>query len=215
MSIETGNEGAQHPFFHTMVVMGSALALGCGGMSNADELERTPSGGSGGGGSGGGGSGGGGSGGGGSGGFGGFAGTGGSTGSTGGAGIIVLQGGSAGQTPVEPGPFKCSPAQWGCSTYVSCSGDGFELPENCTCDTSRPEGPDDCPSGQTFACRNAVATADGRPFTRAVPFQCSCVPMESTCDAACDHVFPDTATCDQVDSSGRSVLCGCAVIVLR
>jgi hypothetical protein len=207
MNVEDRADGAQHRFFHTMVVMGSALALGCGGMSHADEPERTGSGGSGGGGSGGGGSG--------RGGTGGSGSTGGSM-STGGTGFILPQGGSAGQSPVEPGPFTCSPAQWQCSTYVSCSGQGFQLPASCTCDTSRPKGPDDCPSGQTIVCRKAVATEDGRPFTEAVPFQCSCVPTESTCDAACDHAFPDTGTCeDQVDSSGRSVLCGCAVIVLR
>jgi hypothetical protein len=200
MSVETSNEGSQHRFFHTMVVMGSALALGCGGMSNTDEPERTTSGGSGGGGSGG---------------SGGRGSTGGSAGTGGAGSILINPGGSAGQAPVEPGPFTCTPAQWECSTYVDCSGEGFRLPESCTCDTSRPQVPSDCPSGQTIACRKAVARADGRPFTEVVPFQCSCVPTASTCDTACDHAFPDTGTCDQVDSAGRSVLCGCAVIVLR
>jgi hypothetical protein len=207
MSVETGSDGAPHRFFHTMVVMGSALALGCGGMSNADEPERTASGGAGGGGSGGAG---------GSGSTGGFGSTGGSasTGGTGGT-IMINPGGSAGQPAVEPGPFTCSPAEWECSSYPRCDGDGFRLPENCSCEASRPQVPDDCPSDQTLACRSAVARADGRPFTEVVPFQCSCVPKGSTCDEACDHAFPDTGTCEQLDSSGRSVLCGCAVIVLR
>jgi hypothetical protein len=204
MSVEPDNDSGPHRFFHTMVVMGSALALGCGGMSNADEPERTGSGGAGGGGAGGAG---------GTGSTGGGGSTGGSAG-TGGT-LIIIQGGSAGQSPVEPGPFTCSPAQWGCSSYVDCDGEGFRLPESCSCDAARPKEPDDCPSDQTFACRKAVTRDDGRPFTKVVPFQCSCVPKGSTCDVACDHAFPDTGTCDDLDSGGRSVLCGCAVIVLR
>ena len=120
MSIETDNEGGPHRFFHTMVVMGSALALGCGGMSNADEPERTARGGAGGGGGGSGGTGSGG------------AGSTGGSGGTGGTGILIMPGGNAGQPPVEPGPFTCSPAQWQCDPYEACDGEGFRLPESCT-----------------------------------------------------------------------------------
>ena len=218
MSAETNRN--QNRFFHTMVVMGSALALGCGGMSSHAEPERTRTGG--GGGSGGGGSGGGGPSGGGSG-SGGPSGGGSSGGSPpnggmSGTGSVIIVAGSAGQTPVDPGPFVCSPGQWNCTgVYTYCEGDGFRLPESCACDSSRPMTPADCSDGETIVCRRATADSTGRPFTRDVPFDCACVPDQSDCEVACDLAFPDNGTCFELTDRGerKSVLCGCAVIVLR
>jgi hypothetical protein len=206
MSTRIDGDHGQHRFFHSMVVMGGALALGCGGMSTADEPDRTASGGSGGGGSGGGGSGG----------TGGSGSTGGSVSGSGGTGIVIKPEDTAGRGPVEPGPFTCSPAHWTCSTYLGCSGEGYQLPEDCACDTSRPEVPSDCPTGETIVCRRATATSDGRPLTQPVNFQCSCQEKQPTCDAACDLAFADRGSChEDTDPTGNSVLCGCAVIVLR
>jgi hypothetical protein len=202
--------GARHPFFHTMVVMGGALALGCGGISSQVEPERTGSGG------GGGGAGGGGGGSGGSGGAapGGLAGMGGASGS---GSVVIIQGG-AGQGPVEPGPFTCSPAQWQCSSgYSACHDSGYRLPTDCACDETRPLEPGDCDDGEAFVCLRAVANETGRPFSEDVPFQCTCVPEQSSCELECDLAARTYGNCMEEigEGSEKSVLCGCAVIVLR
>jgi hypothetical protein len=195
---EVRNERAQGGFFHTLVVMGGALALGCGGISAG---ERPRPGGSGGGGSGGGGSGSG----------------GGGAPPSGGSGPIIVTGG-AGQGPVEPGPFACTPAQIACATgYWACYSGGFALAEECACDARRPQGPDDCASDETFVCKRALADASGRPLTRSVAFDCRCVPGEADCAAVCNLAYGESGSCfgDEQDAAGNSVLCGCAVIVLR
>jgi hypothetical protein len=77
--------------------------------------------------------------------------------------------------------------------------------------------PADCADGETIVCRRATADSTGRPFTRDVPFDCACVPDQSDCEVACDLAFPDNGTCFELTerSERKSVLCGCAVIVLR
>jgi hypothetical protein len=202
------NEREQHPFFHTMVVMGSALALGCGGMSSSVEPERTGSGGSGGGG--------------GKGGSGSGAGSGGSTGSTGGTsgtgGTLIISAGTGNAGPIEPGPFKCTPAQWVCSDdSVRCYGRGYGLPNDCGCDASRPTSPADCPAGEVFVCRDGTHTHEGVEYTKHVLFDCQCVKEQVNCETACNLLYPDSGTCvEQFEQTGgKSVLCGCAVVVLR
>jgi hypothetical protein len=219
VTVETEHEHEhEHPFFHTMVVMGSALALGCGGMSNSADPDRTASGGSGGSGKGGsGGSGG-------KGGTGGTGGTGGSSGGTsgtggnGGTGSLIITAGTGNAGPVDAGPFTCEPAQWTCSdNRVPCYGDGYGLPQDCGCDESRPKTPADCPAGEIFTCRNGTHTYEGVPYTQPVLFDCQCVKEQVNCEVACELLYADSGTCiDEFErTGGKSILCGCAVIVLR
>jgi hypothetical protein len=189
-------------FFRAMVLMGSGLAVGCGGKTVEGESSDPSAGGS--------------------------AGTGGSVVHTGGQGghaptgsggsplIVVPPPGPDPNTPVEPGPFTCNPAQWDCSrTTTSCGGGtGWTLPTSCACDTARPRSADDCATGQKLVCRLGVNAPDGRPLTRPVPFECFCS-NEQSCNPAC---FPldvggDFACPDSEDP--RSILCGCAYVLLR
>jgi len=193
-------ENSPARFFYTMVVMGGALALGCGGMSNRDEHTGggrpggTPSGAGtgGGGGSGGGGSGSG----------------------SGGSGVIIMP--EPDPDPVTPGPFVCVPAQWDCSAArPQCYGSGFALPENCRCDETRPKSEADCPVGQAFTCRVGTADAQGRQLTEVVPFECSCATPQPTCNDTCSSLFGVDGNCRELSDSGRSILFDCAIIVLR
>jgi hypothetical protein len=197
---EVRSERVQRGFFHSMVVMGGAIAVGCGGISSG---EGRVSGGSG---SGSGGGGGGGSGGGAP-----------PNGGTSGSPPVIMVGG-AGQAPVEPGPFACSPAQIACSTaYSACHRGGFQLPDDCFCDDDRPLSPADCSAGERFVCKRALANASGTPFTAEVKFDCLCVPDGLDCLTTCSSTYGSPASCfgEESGPNGTSLLCGCAVIVLR
>jgi hypothetical protein len=186
-----------HPFFHTMVMMGSALALGCGGLSGSKSGDDDAGGGGTGGTTGGTGNATGGSGGtqnttGGTGGT--TAGTGGSsvggtaTAGTGGSRIMVGTGGT-GNVPVTPGPFPCAPETWTCKSAPSCAGTDYVLPSDCTCDGTRPASADACPAEQSFVCRQARYNESYQPFTEPVPFSCSCMPGGVSCEVLCDEAF--------------------------
>jgi hypothetical protein len=123
-----------------------------------------------------------------------------------------------GTGPIEPGPFTCSPAQWVCSSgYSACAGGGYRLPNDCGCDESRPKTAADCAAGETIVCRRATHSNEYVEFTEPVPFDCHCAKEQVNCEVACDLLYPDSGTCiDQFEATGgKSVLCGCAVIVLR
>lgn len=196
-------EPSTHRLFAAIVLMGSGLTLGCGGISEHEHANEPASGGNGG--------------------------LGGST-STGGGSVIATGGawplpdntimpGVAGAppAPVTPGPFACPPQQWSCSNpFCSPIEFGWALPDDCPCDPARPTQASDCAAGQVFLCRNGTSTADGRPLTAYVAFECSCVDKSPTfCNNECDLAYgvPD-AVCD-VSKDGARAVCGCAVIFLK
>ena len=194
-----------------MVIMGSSVAVGCGGIT-----QPSGSGGSGGAGSGGAGSGGRGSGGSGGGATGGQAASGGSliipTPETGGSGGSTLGFGGA-------FPTDCSTAQLTCTSAASwCASDGafLVLPANCECDTERPASPDDCGVDETFVCDGATEDALGRPFDPIAPFNCTCEP--SVASGSCsDYCGSGSVLCSgpgEVEDL-EAYLCGCAVIFLK
>jgi len=203
---ERSSNSDQHRFFHTMVLMGGALAVSCGGMSaDADGAGgRSGAGGSGGTGP---------------------AGTGGAGGTTGGVAGMAGMGGSfilptGGRMTVDPGPFTCTPAQWDCSSNPpNCRGDSFSLPapDACRCDETRPKALSDCPADQVFACRIARYNDEGQEFSSIVPFECACVADQLDCGLVCMELYENRGECDQESdgAEGKSVLCGCALIVLR
>jgi hypothetical protein len=185
-----------HPFFHTMVMMGSALALGCGGLSESKSSDDDTT-----------------------------AGTGGSsvggmaTAGAGGGGIAVGTGGT-GNAPVTPGPFPCASETLSCKTPPPCAGGNLVLPNDCTCDGTRPASAEACAAGQSFVCRQARSNESYQPFTEPVPFSCSCMPTGLSCEALCDEAFGSQAgqgTClSATTAQGKeSVLCGCGRIGLR
>jgi hypothetical protein len=194
-----------HRLFHAMVLMGGSLALGCGGISDESPQGTTGSGGSGGSGAGG-------------------TGGPGTTGTTGGGGsttgsvtigVTGIQVGTTRPMPIEPGPFECTPAKWECDVEVMyCDGGGFNLPEGCECNEARPSSPADCQEGEKFVCLEAWANAEGIQFTEEVPFSCQCLTEMDHCSDYCDEVAFPGSNCSQ-NAEQDSVLCGCAVIVLR
>ena len=210
-----------HPFFHTMVMMGSALALGCGGLSGSKTSDDDAGGGGTGGTTGGTG--------------GTTAGTGGTTGATGGSSVggaatagmggsggtvIMIGTGGTGNVPIEPGPFPCAPETWTCNTPPNCGGRDYLLPSDCACDDARPASAADCAADQNFVCHQAGYNESYQAFTKPVPFSCSCVPSGQNCEEICDQVYGSQAgqgSCrsETTGAGADSILCGCAPIVLR
>jgi hypothetical protein len=221
------DQSMAHGFFHTMVVMGSALALGCGGESRS--TAQGASGGTAGmntdgagGGAGNGGTGGGAiAGGAGTGALGGGAGLGGSGGS--GGVIMVGTGGSAGMAPAP----DCPTPQWACQNGGCNSYDLTDTASECTCDASRPKTPADCDSDQTMVCLDGARyNASGNVVLEQVPYECKCIERQTDCTAAClvaDAAWNRggyTSSCMNDDPTaaldpGEPVLCGCAPIVLK
>lgn len=204
-----------HRLFHAMVLMGGSLALGCGGASTStggdDEtggtgaLSGAGTGGTGATGTGGAGAGGTGSGSGGT-----------SSGATGGS--ILVVGGSSSTPPPNPNPTDCPPTQWTCeSLYRGCYRENYAVPEgDCVCDATRPRSAGECPPGTVFACHAAAFDAVGNDLPEVVPLSCSCVADVGNCDAECSEATTSSGMCTDVQTpNGRSVLCNCAVIVLR
>jgi len=200
---------AAHRFFHAMVIMGGSLALGCGGAASSDPdgegsggAHVASSGGSGG--------------------------VPATTGgrapmTTGGVPAMSSGGSSGGQLQiatggtVDPGPFPCPPAQLDClRPGTQCQGSGYALPKDCVCNPQRPASAADCAADQHFVCRKATQSADFVELTAPVPFECSCVPLQTSCMAACDMAYDVPGVSCRTDAEDpRSILCGCAVIVLR
>jgi len=222
-----------HGFFHTMVVMGSALALGCGGESRS--THGVPDGTAGmntdgaGGGAGNGGTGGGTlPGGAGTGALGGGAGLGGSAGT---GGIIVIGGtgggGTAGSAGAPP-TLNCPPSQYTCQ-YGGCDGFNVSDTQYCTCDLSRPQTPLDCgdDGSKTMVCFDGVQyNASGNVVSQHVPYECQCFEKQPDCATACQTAVvalnrgPYSARCLNPDPNAaldptEPVLCGCAPIVLK
>jgi hypothetical protein len=192
--------------FRSLVLMGSSLALGCGG--KASEGAAASSGGSadssgggnhvagGGPSAGGAGSG-----------FAGALST--SAGGTLGMGDVPgYAGATMGGATTTSGNPDCPPAQWTCISPSECSYDTGWLPGACKCDPSRPLKSSDCKPGQVFVCDSTGSPATG--------FQCACVASGSGCDACSAVVSPPGSyvECDDQTQPG-TVLCGCAVVLLK
>ena len=229
---------APHRLFHALVVMGSALAVSCGGISDQPGAERAGHGGtdtndaSGGapvGGSpshGGGGS----------------AGLAAGTSSAGGGGTIHInppQGGAGsgatgdlqGLPPLAgSGGTKssaaCPPAQWDCRGaprecggpvgylyYYGLPPEFYGLPSECRCDETRPQKPADCAGMGAFVCRAGIDQPSDAA-ARTVPFDCSCE-IGSTTVAPCRAAFGDAYQVEAVTEDGIIELCACAVVLLR
>jgi hypothetical protein len=207
------DEQSPHRLFAAIVLMGTGLAAGCGGIAER-EREVTVAGGP-------------------------SANTAGSTGATSGGTGVTGTGGAV-QTPpisiagtmsfpepepnpppllpVEPGPFICPPQLWDCTT-TACDYDtlGLLLPQGCGCDDKRPLSASDCEAGQAFTCQKATATSDGRPFTKPVPFSCACVPkIDTWCNSACFAAYESfgDVRCESSEDE-LSILCGCAIPYLK
>ncbi len=207
------DETSPHRLFAAIVLMGTGLVVGCGGMA---EGER-PGGGNGSAGNGQSGS--------------GAAagpngsgasvssGTGGSTtSSTGGsAPDIMLETGGVAAGPVTPGPFSCPPQQWTCAErQCDYSHNGWPLQDDCDCDPGRPLQASDCKAGEVFVCLNATSTADGRPLTEAVLMSCTCVPKTVYgCSDACGKAFDRRDLSCRVSEDELGVACGCAIPYLK
>jgi len=210
MTREMGSlpRGQAGRMFRTIVVLGSGLALGCGGRTvTPDEEGDTDASGSGGAPSGVGGS------------------TGGTShaGGSGGAGTGGLIPGSGGQ---DGSGGDCPAEQWDCWELAWMSGEHEELecsyvmPDNCTCDASRPIKPEDCPEETAHTCLAAGFDSDGAALPELVPFACKCVPFDPAtqdCTAACSAYGESPrggALCDETDPY-INILCGCELPILR
>jgi hypothetical protein len=232
----------QHRLFHTLVLMGSALAFSCGGMSDEKVASADGSGASGGRPAGGspavgpGGN--------------PLAGAGGSVAGGSGGGLSPTAGmanggepgyidinpfaaggmGSAVSPPLNPplagtggtgSSAACPPAQWDCSgSPPDCTGpiDGpfyfYALPSACRCDETRPQTAVDCAGIGAFVCRAGVDDPSGADAST-VPFDCSCQPA-SVNGNPCDEAFnrgPLLATV--TTDEGDLDLCACSIVLLK
>jgi hypothetical protein len=88
------------------------------------------------------------------------------------------------------------------------------LPANSVCDLTRPTSPEDCDAGQIFACLKASGGVDGVPFPEPRPYGCQCVTDQPSCREECGELYSVDARCDAAEDAG-SILCGCAIVVLK
>jgi hypothetical protein len=207
--MSTIDETSPHRLFAAIVLMGTGLALGCGGVSTSSR-EETGGGPSTGGGNG-------------------ASGSGTSTSTSGtsaGAGgpILLPNGGSEPgisvpptPAPVKPGPFACPPQQWTCAkSECGLVASGWALQDDCECDETRPRVAADCQEGKVFVCLEGTSTSDGRPLTETVPMSCKCVDKSMYfCSNECDLAYGQSDLTCQGDESQLSALCGCAVVYLK
>ena len=231
---------SEHPLFRALVLMGSGLALSCGGRAEgsgagaagASSAAGAPSSAAGAPSSAAGAS------------------SGGSPDTT---PIIVVEpsgaGAASGGAPaVAPVP-DCPYAQWDCSAQPICHLGLISLTDpvasKCFCDSKRPVTADDCSKDESLICLQAYWQDGTQPGTwdYRVHVQCSCVksPTPSdTCNNACGSTFPEssmvdgenrftctlplTSTCDDNGTCTATsadvlrqdgIMCGCADIGLR
>lgn len=203
--------------FRTIVVLGSSWALGCGGKTSVlggdGDMDARGSGGvssgSGGVSSGSGGA---------------WRGSGGSPSASGGQAI-----GSGGSVGSGGDAADCAPEQWDCSgTQLESNYGGqpidctYILPDDCSCDVSRPLAPDDCPAGTVRTCLAAGADPQGDALDEMVAFACECLPFDpgaQHCSAACE-AHGDTSpfvpsACFEEAEPYINILCGCELPILR
>lgn len=218
MNSRLTNLTRKNRMFHSIFVMGSGLAIGCGGVAKVDPDQgsagasaATP---------------------GGSDNAGGVSSLGGAT-STAGTGAVIMipyggyggdlsAGGSSGLSGAGGSgfvnPLPCSPAQWTCPTPPGCTGYHGDLPlgTGCKCDLTRPTRQSDCAPGLILTCANATEDAALNPLSAFSPYECSCMAVAATtpdsCHGACDNAYgADRFGCDfEVDSS---ILCYCPIVI--
>ncbi|HET7541242.1 MAG TPA: hypothetical protein VFK05_15295 [Polyangiaceae bacterium] len=211
--------------FHSIVLMGSGLSLGCGGVARLEGGSPAAAGSSstslGGAGS--------------------SSAGGPSAGAAGGslgagspnsAGPIIVAGStggvpSAGNAADFVSPLPCPPAQWSCASGVVCPPiGGFQLGTvtDCKCDPTRPATAADCDPGLMFVCMAAERDAEGNRFDEAIPFGCMCKPRSPSqpedCRYPCDQAYmiprPYCYLTEPVASEqDPSALCVCAEIILK
>lgn len=211
-------------FFRTMVLMGSSVAVSCGGMTGADGSGGAP--GSGGSDDGTGGA---------------DASSGGSTPGTGGAltgggGLVIQPPGGGGSTGGSTGGFTgfggaypedCPTTQLSCPSTQPYDCSSFDythlaLSGSCVCNEARPKSQADCDEGEVLVCLSATEAADGRQLDPVVPISCECVPepqYPSCYDACNDHSGSGSPShCNapgEVLPDLDAYLCGCAIPVLK
>ena len=112
---------------------------------------------------------------------------------------------------------NCVPEQWACSGMdVRCTSDkSFSVPSGCTCDSSKPRSPADCPPPGMFACRKGEMSFGVSLPSAGGEFDCQCVAPLDSCEAACTTAYtaPFNAICDSTVTD--RYLCGCAFITLK
>ena len=202
------DEQSPHRLFAAIVLMGTGLALGCGGISERTETAG-PAGGS-------------------------SPGDANQTSGDSGSSGIVGTGGAvqtpplnvAGSSvqpvpmplePVKPGPFTCPTEQWACSAKTcdyNNQSRGLVLPEACGCDVTRPRSPKDCAAGQAFVCQRITAMTDGRPLVEPLNLACSCQTKNDSCEDVCDSNKIGYVPCEWTEDQ-LGILCGCAIPYLK
>lgn len=178
-----GGMTARSAFLFSLVALGSAFAVGCGGKAAENSSRVSESGDGDGDGAG--------------------DGDGVATGGNfGGDGDIVIV--ASGGTGMGGSPFACAPTQWDCEEVGStCNWPAGSTPGECSCDSSRPESPEDCPEGSDFVCMS------GTTFESSVSFACECVPAQDSCAEACD-IITDAASSDCYEDEGDNTIhCFC------
>jgi len=107
-------------------------------------------------------------------------------------------------------PTDCPPSQWTCANDDNCSYETGWTPVNCKCDPARPKSAANCPAGQTFTCRS-TSYGSAEPYG----FECSCVtPTDTRCSCYTAYPSSNYYNCD-TQSVPDTTLCGCAIALLK
>jgi hypothetical protein len=119
---------------------------------------------------------------------------------------------AAGAPPVPDCPME----QWACETYACESYEHrYRIPDDCHCDDTRPKSAADCAPEQTFLCRVGNGTSPDAGDTPLTIFACECVNRQSDCNDTCQSEDGVQAECLADTSGSDTILCGCAVVVLK
>ena len=117
---------------------------------------------------------------------------------------------------------ECPLEQWDCSsTDIMCDGGrtGWKFtPLGCKCDPSRPRTKADCKQGDVFVCQAFTSLPDGGfgTYDQLTPFQCQCVSGATSCEATCRNSFPARSRPTEcAQGQTDNYLCGCAIVFLK
>ncbi len=119
--------------------------------------------------------------------------------------------------------LDCPTEQWSCEGTLrfTCEGRNYALsPDNvsptaCVCDGNLPKSPEDCSPDRSFVCLAATVDAHGEPLDHPVPFECGCVAAQPSCDLTCGNAYGDDTRCISASAPPDVDLCDCAYIVLK
>jgi hypothetical protein len=126
--------------------------------------------------------------------------------------ISITLGGASGSLGL---PSACPPSQWSCDNNDGYQCDGYigsVTPTQCQCDLTRPKSAAECNPDTTYTC----LSGDNIAYSA---FECACTSNTLDCGARCSgavHLSNTSFVTCELDANGQDeILCGCAIVVLK